>query len=361
VKGIKKRIAEAKKSLHLGLHFKNNDMKNTILGLLLATAGCFAQNDIKFSGKIDKPNSDKITLSHGTFKQVIPVAKDGSFSATFSAPEAIYQFNDGKEYTDIYLKPGYDLTMATDSDMFDEHLTYKGKGAAENNILAKKALDEEALEAKLQAMQAKGNMDQMAFTKEIMTFNAKLKGAMGAAGIDPGLQKSFEAQQKEQQEAQQQQMAEMRKVKEASAKMNGTASPTFSYENHKGGKTSLADFKGKYVYIDNWATWCGPCRGEIPYLQTVEDKYKGKNIEFVSISVDVKKDHDKWKKFVDDKKLGGTQLIADNDWNSDFMRAYNINSIPRFILIGPDGKIIDADAKRPSDPALAVQLDELLK
>ena len=48
-------------------------------------------------------------------------------------------------------------------------------------------------------------------------------------------------------------------------------------------ETKLEDLRGKYVYIDVWATWCGPCRGEIPYLQKVEEKYKGKNIEFVSI------------------------------------------------------------------------------
>src|SRR5690606_13575941 len=147
----------------------------------------------------------------------------------------------------------------------------------------------------------------------------------------------------------------------ANAKLNGTLSPGFEYENHKGGKTKLSDFKGKYVYIDNWATWCGPCRAEIPHLKKVEEKFHAKNIEFVSISVDVKKDYEKWKKFVAEKNLGGVQLIADKDWKSDFILAYNINSIPRFLLIGPDGTIIDSNARRPSDPALAAQLETLLK
>lgn len=75
----------------------------------------------------------------------------------------------------------------------------------------------------------------------------------------------------------------------------GMPSPKFvDYENCAGGTSSLDDFRGKYVYIDVWATWCGPCRGEIPHLQKVEHKYHGKNIEFVSISVD--QDKDKWKK-----------------------------------------------------------------
>lgn len=139
----------------------------------------------------------------------------------------------------------------------------------------------------------------------------------------------------------------------------GKLSPKFNYENHKGGKTSLDDLKGKYVYVDVWATWCGPCIGEIPALKELEKKYHGKNIEFVSISVDDKKDYDKWKKFVTDKQLIGTQLYADNSWQSQFVQDYVIEGIPRFILIGPDGNIISGDAPRPSDEEVIKLFDEL--
>lgn len=132
----------------------------------------------------------------------------------------------------------------------------------------------------------------------------------------------------------------------------GKPSPKFNYENYKGGQTTLDNLKGKFVYIDVWATWCGPCRQEIPYLQKVEEQYHGKNIEFVSISIDAKKDHDKWKKLVDEKKLGGIQLFADNDWNSQFIKDFGIESIPRFILLDPNGNIVTADAPRPSDEQL---------
>src|SRR5690606_24488004 len=71
--------------------------------------------------------------------------------------------------------------------------------------------------------------------------------------------------------------------------VKGNPSPKFNYENHKGGTTSLDDLKGKFVYIDVWATWCGPCKAEIPFLKEVEKKYHGKNIEFVSISIDNEK------------------------------------------------------------------------
>lgn len=140
----------------------------------------------------------------------------------------------------------------------------------------------------------------------------------------------------------------------------GKVSPTFSdYENHAGGTGSLSDFAGKYVYIDVWATWCGPCIAEIPALKKLEGAMHGKNIAFVSISVDRDNAHETWIDMVVEKELGGTQLFAADSWESDFTRAYEIISIPRFLLIGPEGNIVDADAKRPSNPALLEELMEL--
>lgn len=140
----------------------------------------------------------------------------------------------------------------------------------------------------------------------------------------------------------------------------GSPSPTFNFENHKGGTTALADLKGKYVYIDVWATWCGPCIREIPALKEVEEDYNDKNIEFVSISIDEPKDYDKWKSMVTEKELSGIQLMADNNWKSKFVEEYAILGIPRFILLDPDGNIVSSDAPRPSDPELRETLDDLL-
>lgn len=140
----------------------------------------------------------------------------------------------------------------------------------------------------------------------------------------------------------------------------GNSSPTFTYENHKGGETSLADLKGKIVYVDVWATWCGPCKREIPYLKEVEAEYHGKEIAFVSISIDVKKDYDAWRNMVNEKELGGIQLMADNDWKSKFVTDYGIKGIPRFILIDAEGNIVNSDAPRPSSTKIREALDGLL-
>lgn len=139
----------------------------------------------------------------------------------------------------------------------------------------------------------------------------------------------------------------------------GNPSPKFNYENIKGGTTSLDDLKGKFVYIDVWATWCGPCMEELPFMIAIEKKYHDKNIAFVSISVDEKKDSEKWKKVVTQREMQGIQLHADNAFQSQFVTDYAIDGIPRFILIDPNGNIVAGDAPRPSEEQLIKLFTEL--
>jgi len=152
---------------------------------------------------------------------------------------------------------------------------------------------------------------------------------------------------------------------ESFTKMNaltkGNVSPGFEYKNVKGSNVNLKDLKGKNVYIDVWATWCGPCKAEIPHLKELEKSYHGKNVEFVSISVDVPDDEEKWKAMIADKDLKGVQLLSDNGWDTKFVEDYLIKGIPRFILLDEDGKIVTADAPRPSsDDELTDMINALL-
>lgn len=143
--------------------------------------------------------------------------------------------------------------------------------------------------------------------------------------------------------------------------MNSRAlSPDFEFSDVNGNMVTLKSLRGKYVYIDVWATWCGPCKAEIPFLQQIEKDYHNKNVHFVSLSVDRMKDQEKWKGFVKENLLGGIQLLSDKDFSSDFIKKYNINAIPRFILIDPRGHIVSGNAYRPSDPKLREQFDILL-
>lgn len=130
----------------------------------------------------------------------------------------------------------------------------------------------------------------------------------------------------------------------------------FSYPDINGKTVSMADLKGKYIYIDVWATWCGPCRGELPALKELEEKYAGKDIHFVSMSCD--KNKKAWEDMVKKEEMKGIQLHMGTD--KTFMDAYLINGIPRFILLDRDGNIISANMTRPSDPKTAEKFDELL-
>ncbi|HEX9981342.1 MAG TPA: TlpA disulfide reductase family protein [Flavobacterium sp.] len=322
-------------------------MKKLSLFLLLIATGTIAQ--VKFTANIANRNSDTIYINGKNFKKVIPINKQGVFESSFSAPKGMYQMYDGVEYAGLFLADGYDLTLKMDARQFDESIVFSGKGAKENNFLAQQTLADEKLEALMTA-------DATTFGNAV---TARAKSDEEKLG-DKELDESFRAMMSAAAKQQSQMLTMMYMQAQAAKKLQGNASPAFDYENHKGGKTKLADLKGKYVYIDTWATWCGPCRAEIPHLKKVEEKYHDKKIEFVSISIDTKKDYEKWKKFVDEKQLGGIQLFADNDWNSQFIRDFSINSIPRFILIDPQGNVVNADAPRPSSPEIQQQLDKLL-
>lgn len=136
----------------------------------------------------------------------------------------------------------------------------------------------------------------------------------------------------------------------------GKPSPLFSCPDIDGNTVTLESLRGKYVYIDVWATWCGPCRGEIPHLKKLEEKYHGKDIHFVSLSCDQNKAA--WENMVKKDAMRGIQLYLGT--GSDFMDKYMINGIPRFILLDREGNIVKANATRPSNPETARLFDELL-
>lgn len=132
----------------------------------------------------------------------------------------------------------------------------------------------------------------------------------------------------------------------------------FKFRDAAGNAVGLSDFKGSVVYVDVWATWCGPCKAEIPHLKRVEEEYRGK-VVFMSVSVDAEKDLQKWKDFIVAEKLGGVQLFA-GDKSREILDPYQIKGIPRFMLFGKDGKVTLADAPRPSDARLKAELDKAL-
>ena len=132
----------------------------------------------------------------------------------------------------------------------------------------------------------------------------------------------------------------------------GKVAPDFTFPDINGKEVSLSSFKGKYVLIDFWASWCGPCRKESPNVQRQYQLYKDKGFEVVSVSIDKK--IDAWKKAVKEDNLKGTLLIAQD--SKKIMLDYTFSGIPYMILLDREGKVI---AKKLRGKVLEEKLKEL--
>ena len=307
------------------------------------------------SGKITNKNSSQLVVRSRTYSKTITVAEDGTFSDTLAIDTGIYNLYDGNQSTSIFLKNGFELDINLDTKAFDETIKYSGLGSEHSTFLAESTLLRERLLnidelSLLTPEKLNSQFDDIKIElNEFYTTNSSIDTLITSQfikQIDPML-KSYKSY-----------ILKSITLKTELAK--GMTSPAFNnYKNYKGGTTSLSDLKGKYVYVDVWATWCGPCIQEIPSLKKLHTDYENKDLAIVSLSIDKMADKEKWKNMVADKNLTGTQIMADNEWQSDFVKGYGITGIPRFILIGPDGKIVNNNAPRPSDPALRTLFSEL--
>lgn len=329
-----------------------------ILAICLLVANCKNEpkDYVTLSGKIENSQKDKtlVVFKGKAYKKEIKLNDDGSFKDTLKVEGGTYFFQHADQYGKLFIENGNTVELHTDYNNFDNTLVFDGDNKDKSTFFVKRILmEEEILTSEVM------DLPEAEFKKTMSTLNdayTKLKSEF--KDIDTLF---FQEQDKDVEKMITAYTSFFNsKLEMQKALPAGTPSPTFiNYENHKGGTTSLKDLKGKYVYIDVWATWCGPCIAEIPSLKEIEQKYHDKNIAFVSISIDKESAYEKWKKMVVEKELGGIQLLADNDWKSQFVQDYKINGIPRFILIDPNGNIINPDAPRPSSPKLVEVFDNL--
>lgn len=134
----------------------------------------------------------------------------------------------------------------------------------------------------------------------------------------------------------------------------------FVMTDQKGKSFRLSDFRGKAVYIDVWATWCGPCCAEIPHMEKLSAHYaRNKKIVLLSISLDENKT--KWRKKLAEDKPQWKQFICADAFASELCKNYDINGIPRFLFFDKDGKIISLDAPRPSSTDIVEYIDRHIR
>lgn len=147
-----------------------------------------------------------------------------------------------------------------------------------------------------------------------------------------------------------------RGIKSETALKVGQLAPNFTQATPDGRPVSLADYRGKYVLVDFWASWCGPCRQENPNLTKAYHNYKDKNFDVLGVSLDEAKDRAKWVKAVQDDHLPWTQVAELKGWQSKAATAYFIKAIPQNFLVDPTGKIIAMNLRGEELPRALARL-----
>ena len=140
----------------------------------------------------------------------------------------------------------------------------------------------------------------------------------------------------------------------------GSEAPEIELEDPAGNKVLLSSLRGKVLYIDFWATWCGPCQGEIPHMAKLAEKYKG-NSKIALISISLDEDKAAWKAQIDEEKPIWAQYVLTEKGQKQVAEDYKITAIPRFCIIDAQGNIVNVNAARPSSASVEAEIGAALK
>jgi len=306
-----------------------------------------------FAGKVDEPLRYSVKLKGQEFGRVFVLSnetinlvgnKDSIFNAklTGAIQDSIYMSYYKNEFTKIQKIAG-PVYKASDS------ISQNGKvklTPEQKAMMDKRWADLQTLADDLTFKFIKSHKDQIAgalvLDDRLVTYGTPEQVKEYFAVLSPEVQKSYFG----------------KKIKEGIALNDktavGVAAPEFSQTDVNGKVVKLSDYKGKYVLVDFWASWCGPCRKENPNVVVAYKAYHDKGFEVLGVSLDDKKNL--WQKAIEKDGLSWTHVSDLKGWKNDVAVLYGVKLVPTNYLIGPDGKIV---AKNLREEALQSKLKEI--
>ena len=316
----------------------------------------------EFTGTVDGPTRGTLILSHdGTYDLTSRVRPDDllslylepvkfSLSSTDSIKNASIQgskVNDDNKKLETYLEP---------ANAKMEVLMTEYRSASEED--QKSEAFQENINTRYGAIKQEIDNAYLLFIKENSNSFISLTALNAFAGSFPDVEKiepilnslSSEVKNTKEWKAFADRMNSLKKI------AIGAIAPEFSQADPDGKEIKLSDFRGKYLLIDFWAAWCGPCRQENPNVVAAYNEYKDKNFEILGVSLD--QTRDAWLAAIEKDGLTWPQVSDIKYWNNEVARLYAVRSIPQNFLLDPEGKIV---AKNLRGKQLAEKLEELLK
>lgn len=305
---------------------------------------------LKITAIIENCNGDYIYIKINKNKtKKIRINEAGFFNDTLVINDGFYQFYDGANFADLYVKDGYDMIINVDAANFTKSLAFSGDGATENNFMATSRILENRLDFK-----SLMNMSYSEFKSELekkrTTYTRRLENA--------NFEEFFNVFQQKKIENFFTGVEDYYKKEHEIEKTIKIINVDYKYPDYNGKLTSIKDFLGGYIFIQVWSMKSGSSEAEAPYLREIMRKYSPQGFNFINICID--SENEIWKKYIDEHGLTGTQLLADSGWNSKIITDFKITSLPRYILVDPAGKLMQPNAPRPSSPNLRVGFEKLL-